>query len=108
MYWKSNSKDTLYLITYLQSEVLATETPSFQEKIDKISQKRGKPLDERSLLSNQDYTDSISSERISSQANYHYPGVCLSPPNLPLRNANIHHEEAYGHRNKVWKCFQIL
>uniref|UniRef100_K1QNN8 Nesprin-1 n=1 Tax=Magallana gigas TaxID=29159 RepID=K1QNN8_MAGGI len=83
------------------SQGLATETPSFQEKIDEISQKRRKPLGERSLLSNQDCTDSISSERISSQADYHYPGVCLSPPNLPMRNASIHHEEAYGHRNNV-------
>lgn len=108
MYWKLNSKDTLYLIPYLQSQGLATETPSFQEKMDEISQKRRKPLGERSLLSNQDCTDSISSERISSQADYHYPGVCISPPNLPMRNASIHHEEAHGHRNKVWKCSQIL
>lgn len=104
---KINSKDTLYF-TYLQSQGLATETPSFQEKIDEISQQRRKPLGERSLLSNQDYTDSISSERISSEADYNYPGVCLSPPNLPMRNASIHHEEAYGDRNKVWKCSQIL
>lgn len=96
------------MITYLHAQALATEKTSFQKNIDKISQKRRKPLGLGSMLSNQDHIDSNSSERISSEADYHYHEVCLSSPNLLMRNASIHHEEAFRQRSKVWKCPPFL
>lgn len=96
------------MITYFHAQALTTEKTPFQKNFDKISQKGKNPLGLDGMLSNQDHTDSNSSERISTEADYHYHEVCLSSPNLLMRNASIHHEEAFRQRKKVWKCTSFL
>lgn len=86
--------------TIKKQKALTTEKTPFQKNFDKISQKGKNPLGLDGMLSNQDHTDSNSSERISTEADYHYHEVCLSSPNLLMRNASIHHEEAFRQRKK--------